>query len=524
LLLGAAALACAQQACSSDPPAASLDTGTPSGLARTPATASGPTAQQEAGAVTRFRRYTSNGEAIVPVDLAVFGRALQPGDLLAGHRVVDVAPTEGTEVRAVVQADDLQALKAELLGEPAANVDEAEDNGVVKAFQSAPFSTNDHYWSMQAGELRLVDWPNAYPTLSKTDGSLATVVVGVIDSGVDPTHPDLQGRVLPLINMTNRSDADECSHGTHVTGTLAAIANNDLGVAGDGPTSVLVQDVKILWTDKHGECSGSDATLAKAIDVLRKSKLDTGPVRVISMSLGTPQLSVSLKKAMDRALKAGILLVSAGGNDGTSTLLYPAAYDPVFAVAAVQNDGTRAGFSNRGNLDIAAPGVNIPSTLPGGGYGLMSGTSMATPCVSAAAALAWALDPKLTVTDVEQLLTQTATYVGDPQEYGAGVVDFTRITLATPLFGQPNTPPSVTIHSSKDPTKPKDVAFEATVQDDGPTDLVSYAWSIPDGSPSASQDPSVSVTFAQAGTFDATLTVRDGRGGETTAKKTVTIH
>ena len=191
------------------------------------------------------------------------------------------------------------------------------------------------------------------------------VVVAVMDSGVDVTHPIFDNHtMLPGYNARGRgAPGDEVGHGTHVAGILAQ--NN---------AEVAISPYKVY--DRSGKLS----------DVLRALHYATheDDIDVINMSLGIPSPSYSLEKKLEEARDEGILLVSAAGNDGKSSGFYPASYNSTIAVAGVDPTGRRLSSSNFGTwVDVASLGYRVQSALPGGQYGVKSGTSQAAPVVSA---------------------------------------------------------------------------------------------------------------------------------------------
>ncbi|WP_343339247.1 Major intracellular serine protease [Terrisporobacter petrolearius] len=214
------------------------------------------------------------------------------------------------------------------------------------------------------------------------------VKIAVIDSGCDTTHKDLQNRIIGGRNFTTEDNGninkyeDYNGHGTHVCGTIAA-SNNNKGVTGVAPDAKLLI-LKAL--DKNG--SGSMKSIIDAINFAISEKVD-----IISMSLGTskdiPQLHQVIKKAVD----SDILVVCAAGNEGdgsgnTDEFSYPAGYNEVISVGAVDFSKSAARFSDSNKeVDLVAPGVNIVSTFLNGKYETLSGTSMATPHVTGSLAL-----------------------------------------------------------------------------------------------------------------------------------------
>ncbi|SHM39770.1 S8 family peptidase [Gracilibacillus kekensis] len=250
-------------------------------------------------------------------------------------------------------------------------------------------STEDHADEVPSG-VQLIKAPEKWHKGYKGN----QVVVAVIDTGCDTNHPDLKDRIVGGRNFTKEnygipSDlSDDNGHGTHVAGTIAANINGH-GVAGVAPKSQLL----ILKAfDKNGK--GEMESIIKAIEyAIRWRGNRNERVRVISMSCGTSQNNKRLHQAIQQAVRNDILVVCAAGNngDGTSETTernYPGYYKEVMQVGAVDLDRKLADFSNTNDeIDMVAPGVKIKSTYPGNKYATMSGTSMATPHVSGAAAI-----------------------------------------------------------------------------------------------------------------------------------------
>jgi thermitase len=224
--------------------------------------------------------------------------------------------------------------------------------------------------------------------------------VGIVDTGILQTHEDLAGKtvncarsggVLLLAgSIQEGSCADDNSHGTHVAGTISGNANNGRGVAGVAFNSPLA--ICKALSGPLGQGNTSD--VANCIRWLK----DKG-ARVISMSLGGGSSS-TLQSAVSYAWQSGngALLIAAAGNDGNSTVNYPAGYAEVVSVAATDRRDLRASFSNaNADVEIAAPGVDTLSTTNGSNtsYGLKSGTSMATPHVAGVAAVIAGKNPTL---------------------------------------------------------------------------------------------------------------------------------
>jgi serine protease len=276
----------------------------------------------------------------------------------------------------------------------------AEPDYVVQAVgkPSGP-SPNDPDYSKLWG-MKMISASQAW--LSTTGTS--SVVVGVVDTGVDYTHPDLAANIWSSATPINGCAAgthgynvltatcnpmDDNHHGTHVSGTIGAAGNNGIGVIGVSPT-VRIMGLKFLSSGGSGSTSGA----VTAIDWAVKAKMAGVNVRVLSNSWGGGGFSQALLDEINKAGANDILFVAAAGNNATSndtTPTYPCSYHTAneVCVAATDNRDSLANFSNYGatSVDLAAPGTSILSTVPGG-YDTFSGTSMATPHVSGAAALA----------------------------------------------------------------------------------------------------------------------------------------
>ncbi|EKE77018.1 S8 family serine peptidase [Gallaecimonas xiamenensis] len=257
------------------------------------------------------------------------------------------------------------------------------------------------------------------------------VIVGVIDTGIDYSHPDLAGNVwtnpgeIPgngidddgngyvddvhgISSFADSGDPmDDQGHGTHVSGTIGAKTNNATGVAGVN-WDVSIAACKFLDSEGYG----STADAIECLDYFTDLKLNHGVnIRATNNSWGGGAYSDALKAAIETAGDAGILFVVAAGNAGSdldASPGYPASYDSdaVLAVASTDHNDAMSGFSSYGatTVDLGAPGSDILSTYPGGGYATASGTSMATPHVTGVAALVWSVNPDLSIGEMKQLL------------------------------------------------------------------------------------------------------------------------
>lgn len=254
------------------------------------------------------------------------------------------------------------------------------------------------------------------------------VKVGIIDTGIDSSHPDLAANVKGGVSCVayTKKYSDDNGHGTHVAGIVAAI-NDAYGVVGVAPQAYLYA-IKVL--DRRG--SGYLSDIIEGLDWAITNDMD-----IVNMSLGTNTYSSALALAVQRTAAAGVVQVAAAGNDGPGeyTVDYPGAFPEVIAVGATASDDSIASFSSCGpQVAVAAPGVSIFSTYKGSAYATMSGTSMASPHVTGTVALVltqpvgtWDTDADASWDPAEVLakLRATALDCGEPgvdSAFGAGLV------------------------------------------------------------------------------------------------------
>ena len=381
----------------------------------------------------------------------------------------------------------------------------AEPNYTLTALRSKP-QPNDSYFSQQyAPQLTQADaawgiWQPATP-----------VTIAIVDTGVDSTHPDLKnkmlrdskGAVIGYNALDKSSNAlDDHYHGTHCAGIAAAEGNNSLGVAGiagwDFGATHYVQVMPVKVLDKNG--SGYTSGVADGIIWAA----DHG-AKVISLSLGGPDSSDTMSAAIAYAWNKGAIIVAAAGNDGVNTKFYPAGSDHVISVGATDSGDALTSFSNYGDwVKVAAPGLNIFSTLPNGKYGYLSGTSMAGPHVAGEAALLFAQFPTLSNDAVSALiLAQT-----DPIAAGshalsasAGRINVYKALTAAGATGGSGAPPTPTLQ----------IAFApATVADGGKTTgTVTLSSAAPKaGTPLTFSGDSKLLTFSGSGLVESGKTTK----------------
>jgi thermitase len=331
-------------------------------------------------------------------------------------RFVESLPLVRTEVVAAQPGDVADAIR-DLNADP--DVVYAERDRVVRAF------SNDDYFNDQWGLFN-----DGHPLFGPGDPAVhdadmdvpeawdlstgAGRVVAVVDTGVDPAHEDLGGRVLPGWDFVDNDPyaSDEIGHGTHVAGTIAATRDNGMGVAGVAPDARILP-IRVLNADGFGYVS----------DVIQgyDYAADRG-ARVVNASLGSETPSLAEETAIEAHPEVTFVVAAGNGgddelgddNDDPGEAEYPCAYDSlnVVCVGASRHDDTAAGFSNYGEttVDVFAPGYGIVATFPGDAYAWGDGTSMATPHVAAEAALLLGRNPELEPADIKAAIIGTADY------------------------------------------------------------------------------------------------------------------
>lgn len=414
---------------------------------------------------------------VVPGEVLVEYRAGSPASRveqlrrLLGARVLERFQRVGLERLRLGAGVSVQKAVQALAADP--SVAHAQPNFLYRAAGSPndPYFGSGSLWALnnygQSGGTSDadIDAPEAW---SLSTGSSA-VVVGVIDTGIDYNHPDLAPNIWtnPGEVPGNRVDddgngyvddvhgwnaaanngnpMDDNGHGTHVAGTIGAVGNNGVGVAGIN-WSVKIVPLKFLGSDG----SGSTASAIACLDYLHKLK-DRG-VNVIASnnSWGGGGYDQLLRDAIERSNTRGILFVAASGNgdaygnaiNNDSTPQYPASYTNanIISVTATDNTDRRAYFANYGStsVDLGAPGVDILSTTPNDTYSSYSGTSMATPHVTGAVALLRAYNSSLTALQIRDRILAT----GDPcADLSGKTVTGRRLNLANALQGTTAPPP-----------------------------------------------------------------------------------
>jgi hypothetical protein len=258
----------------------------------------------------------------------------------------------------------------------------------------------------------------------------SNIIIGLVDSGVDLTHPEFSGRILPGYDFINNDDdpTDDLGHGTKCAGIMAAAVDNQEGIAGVAPLCLLLP-VKVLDQDGNGWASITAQGIIYAVD---------NGARVVNISLGGSGSSSTLEAAVSYAYDHGATLVCSAGNEDEIQVNYPASYDETICVAALSPCCERANPSSCDNewwwgssygewVDVTAPGVRMHTTAIGGGYvDDFNGTSAATPLVTGIVALMLSINPLLDVEEIRTILAETAVDLGNPGfdvENGWGIPD-----------------------------------------------------------------------------------------------------
>ncbi|MFZ5594425.1 MAG: S8 family serine peptidase [Pseudomonadota bacterium] len=371
---------------------------------------------------------------------------------------IPVADNSATGDPLQLKRETIQAIKA-LRKQP--DIVYAEPNYIRRATAIPP---NDEFYPRQ-WHYPMINLPQAWDI---TQGS-SSVIVAVIDTGVLLNHPDLQGQLVPgydfIRDPTNALDGNGIDsnpddpgdqvlaggssfHGTHVAGTIAAASNNGTGVAG------VAWQTRIMPLRVLGKRGGASYDIMQAVLYAAGLDNDSGaipaqPADVINLSLGGGGFSQTEQDVYARARAQGVIIVAAAGNEASNTPSYPAAYNGVVSVSAVDINKNLAYYSNFGStIDIAAPGGDSRRDINGDGYpdGIFStrgndaggslqynyqfqqGTSMAAPHVAGVIALMKAINSQLTPDLFDQMLAQGALTqdLGDSgrdNSYGYGLID-----------------------------------------------------------------------------------------------------
>lgn len=412
------------------------------------------------------------------------------------------------QVDAHVRAGAVRARAVALTDTVVVDVPAGRGNNALAAYQARPdvlyaepdypvqayYTPNDPQYGSQYA-LPKVGAPAAWDV---TRGS-ATVRVAVVDCGVfsqqtgrthsdgQAGHPDLRGRVIMNQDFTNSATSfdDYCDHGTHVAGIIGATGNNGVGISGLAP-EVSLMNAKVL----NDSGSGSTSNILNGV-----SWAVQNGAHVVNMSLGRDgACSQSEADMMNYAWSQGVVVVAAAGNSSLGSSGSPANCPNVVSVASTTSSDALSSFSNYGtNVDVAAPGSSILSTVRGGGYASYNGTSMASPYVAALAGLVFSLNPDRTPQSVVDVIRTTATQIGGTGSQFA----WGRINASAAVGGGGSPPPVATATA----TAPATATATSVVPGPTPT---------PGSCPSPRRPIIVSTTSAGSGNVDASVQAGTG--------------
>ena len=366
------------------------------------------------GLLVRFDPGTS--EAVVRAAIAAAGGEIDESAGDTGYVRVSIGDRPAAEVQAKLDGSPL-----------------VRDVG-PNTIRYAAAVPNDPNYASQSTYLQAMNLPDAWNTTTGNE----SMIMAIVDSGVQINHPDLSGRLVPGWDFVNNDSdpSDDFGHGTMVAGIAAASTNNGRGVAG-ATWQGKIMPIKVL--DSRG--AADDQNIALGI----KWAVDHG-ANVINLSLGGPGEGTGiLQQYVDYATSRNVVVVAAAGNDGDKGVVeataphYPAACAGVIAVGATDAAGNHASFSSYGNwVDVVAPGAvsetrGITTTMRGSTYGAGSGTSFSAPLVSGVAFLMRAADPNASQATISNRLIASARDLGPAgvdSVYGRGMVDATAALAA----------------------------------------------------------------------------------------------
>ena len=466
------------------------------------------------------------GEVLVRIDAGA-----SPAEVAAIEHLADADQTDriakvrsGTLWRMRSRSKNTEALTTALQKNP--KVVYAEPNFIVSASATPNDPSYAQLWALKnTGQSTGFAGSDisAEGAWDRTTGS-STIVIGVVDTGINYTHPDLAANVWSNpggkgstgcaagthgFNAITRTcdPKDDEGHGSHTSGTIGAAGNNGIGVTGVN-WSTSIMGLKFLASNGYGTTANAIA----AIDFAVQAKIDGVNVRVLSNSWGSRNYSRALLDIINEAGEHDILFVASAGNSGSSTddyPYYPAAYmtPNLISVAATDNRDGLAAFSNYGptTVHLGAPGVGVLSTVLGSGYAFYDGTSMAAPHVAGVAALLLAKSPALTAAEVKSAILDNT----DPTPELAGrTITGGRLNAARTL----GAPPAPRFEVSATPTvrsvaRGTRAVYTVTISRlHGFADPVALAVTgLPDG---------VTATFSPAVTTESAILTVDTTGAE----------
>jgi len=307
-----------------------------------------------------------------------------------------------------------------------AGVLHVEPNFLLQAADTIP---NDPYWGLQYGLVNI----RAPQGWDLATGSTA-VTIAIVDTGVDLSHPDLTNKLVPGYDFVNddANPQDDNGHGTHVAGIAAAASNNSIGIAGTS-WGARIMPVKVLNSSGGGTYANTALGVLWAVD---------HGAQVINLSLGGTGPSSVLADAINYAHSRGAIVLAAAGNTGANFVLYPARYPNVVAVAKTDSTNNWDASNYGPEIDLAAPGTAIYSTIVGG-YDYKSGSSLSTAYASGLAAILKGIPGNISPDGIETQMESTALdieFTGWDEYTGAGLI---QMDAAIQLAMQSSTIPTL---------------------------------------------------------------------------------
>ena len=476
-----------------------------------------------------------------------------PADFLPGSGPANVFPGDPT-LYLVENPPGLSVAEAVRRYRANPNVLYTEPDFIVQTVATP----TDPLWNQQ-WDMTKISCPQAWDT--QTDSS--DVVVAIIDTGIDFTHPDLVANLWTdtggshgfncIKGKCAKGGSDDFGHGTHVAGTIGAAANNGIGIAG---INWRVQLMSLKFLDSSGSGFTSDAVLAfNKVTSLKQQGVN---VRLTSNSWGGGGFSQALKDAMAQAEDAGIVNICAAGNSSQNAdafPMYPAAYDNrgIISVLATDQTDKAAYFTNYGlaSVDIGAPGVSTLSTVPTGnctlcdpsGYRLLSGTSMATPHVTGVLTGLFHRNPALTANEARDVVLDPGSYdtlkdlkaqttstggrlnfaksLANPLLLTPVLNNFPVLAVGPDVFAPSGSTVNLTATASDADNDPLRMAWAKAVPSVGTLWL--FGWMLNSVFPIPTGNSITAPSLARVATVPYDASVADGRGGSAHGRTNVTV-